>query len=478
MKRISRRDLLRGGVAGGAAIALGGTLAGGVLRPGGPPRAQAAPADIAGRLRRVAHVNAIRAPGSLPFPTVAAGTDTMPEIEHILVLMMENHSYDNWLGMLGRGPGQTPRGDGLTLGANGQPTNTNPYADGSLQRSFRLPTDCQTGFSVSQEWQASHEQFDNGTCQGFVTSPSGPVAMGYWTGDDLPVSYSLASTFSLADRWFCSLLGQTDPNRRYLIAATSAGMVDDTASELSTQPPNGTIFEVLEHYGITWRDYYHTTTSPTTGVYLSDPANSSPNLVSIDTFFTDCAAGTLPGFAIIDPNFDTGSEENPQDIAQGEAFVAQVVNAVMNSPAWPSTLLVWTFDEHGGWYDHVPPPAAIAPDAIAPLVPAGESAYNGFNQYGFRVPAVVVSPYSVPNLVSSTVHDHTSVLAMVERKWNLPALTYRDANANDLTDLIDLSTPPAFLEPPTLAGPTTFPQACATTGPGTIPPPGSVLPAP
>jgi phospholipase C len=472
MNRFSRRELLRGGLATGAALAVGGAIAGEALRPAAA--ATSSPA-AASQLRRAAHLAATRTPGSLPFPTMAAGTDTMPQIEHILVLMMENHSYDNHLGMLGRSPGQTPRGDGFTIGSNGLPTATNPYADGSIQHAFHMPTDCQLQAKPSQEWQASHEQYDGGTCQGFVTSPSGPVAMGYWTETDLPFYYSLASTFPVADRWFCSLLGQTYPNRRYLIAATSMGMVDDVTSELSTLPTNGTIFDRLDHYGISWRDYYHTiTSSPTTAVYLSDPANKSANVVSIDNFFTDAAAGTLPGFAIIDPNFISGSEENPQDIAHGEAFVAQVVNAVMSSPNWPSTLLVWNFDEHGGYYDHVPPPAAIPPDAIAPLVLAGESSYNGFAQYGFRVPAVVISPFAKPNFVSSVVHDHTSILAMVERKWNLPALTYRDANANDLSDLVDLSTAPSFPEPPLLAAPASFPQACSTTGPGTIPPSGSV----
>ncbi len=276
----------------------------------------------------------------------------------------------------------------------------------------------------------------------------------------------------MGDRWFCSVLGQTYPNRRYLVAATSVGMVDDVMSQLSTPPPNGTIFDRLDQYGISWRDYYHLTTQPTTGVFDTDPSNASPNVVPIDEFFADAASGNLPGFAIIDPDFDSQSEENPQDVAHGEAFVAQVVDAVMQSPAWGSTLLVWTYDEHGGYYDHVPPPAAIAPDNIAPILPSGELAYNGFAQYGFRVPSVVISPYAKRDYVSSVVYDHTSILAMVERKWNLPALTLRDANANDLADFLDL-TAPSFPEPPVLALPATFPQACETTGPGTIPPAGS-----
>jgi phospholipase C len=149
-----------------------------------------------------------------PFPDRAEGRDNLPEIEHILVLMMENHSYDNYLGMLGRGPGERPRGDGFVIGPDGLPTATNPTPDGAIQHAFRMPTTCQLKGKPWQEWTESHIQFNDGRNDGFVRSTSGAVAMGYWTGDDLPWAYSLATTFPLADRWFGSLLGQTQPNRR------------------------------------------------------------------------------------------------------------------------------------------------------------------------------------------------------------------------------------------------------------------------
>jgi phospholipase C len=138
------------------------------------------------------------------------------------------------------------------------------------------------------------------------------------------------------------------------------------------------------------------------------------------------------------------------------------------------------YDEHGGYYDYIPPPAAIPPDSIPPIVQPGESAYDGFAGYGFRVPAVVVSPYAKRGHVSHVVYDHTSVLAMVERKWNLPALTYRDANANDLTDFLDpgalAAKKPTYPKLPPLAKPgnTAAALACSASGAGTIPPPGSI----
>ena len=146
-----------------------------------------------------------------------------------------------------------------------------------------------------------------------------------------------------------------------------------------------------------------------------------------------------------------GSEENPQDMSYGEYWAYNTLKAVLESPAWPRTLLIYTYDEHGGYYDHVPPPAAIAPDSIPPILGPGDVP-GGYDIYGPRVPAVVVSPYSKPNAVTNVLHDHTSFLATVEAKWNLPALTYRDANAKTVMDFLDVSQA-AFMQPPSIAEP-------------------------
>ncbi|HEY2693519.1 MAG TPA: alkaline phosphatase family protein [Streptosporangiaceae bacterium] len=447
----SRRGLLKAGLAAGAVAGTGAWSSGG---------------GAAGRLRQ---------PGSLPYPRLPAGTDTIPQIEHIVILMMENHSYDNRLGLLRR------RGaDGFRLGRDGRPLAANPYANGDLQHAFRMPTTCQLTGHPAQDWLNSHVQFGNGRNDGFVESGSGPVSMGYWAHADQPFYYSLASVFPIADRYFCSVLGQTYPNRRYLISATSIGQVNDTLPAATDYPANGTIFDAVAAAGVSWRDYYTdlATVELYPELYLK---NLGTNVLPIADFFTDAAAGTLPGLCLVEPNYETQSEENPQNIAVGEAFAAQVVNAVMTGPAWGRTLLIWTYDEHGGYYDHVPPPPALAPDGIPPDVPAGQSAYDGFRRYGFRVPCAVVSPWARPDYVSHRVFDHTSICALVEAKWNLPALTYRDANARNMLDLLDLRRP-AFLRPPRLAPPLldTDPAAlaCSTTGPGTIPPPGSISPAP
>jgi phospholipase C len=434
----------------------------------GPGDTGAGGTDVIARIRTPRN----RAVGQRPFPDRPEGSDTLPQIAHILVLMMENHSYDNYLGMLGRGPGEHPRGDGFAIGPDGRPTATNPTPDGATQHAFRMPTTCQLTGKPWQEWTQSHIQLNDGRNDGFVRSVSGAVGMGYWTRDDLPWAYSLATTFPLADRWFGSLLGQTQPNRRYLLAATSLGMVNDVLRENLLPAPHGTILDRLDQHGISWRNYY-SSFPPTTALFPRDEIHDRANVIPVDRFFADAQSGDLPAFAIIDPDFGFSSEENPQNIVRGEVFAASIVDAALHSPAWPRTLLVWTFDEGGGYYDHVPPPVAVPPDSIPPLHPAPH--YDGFARYGFRVPAVVISPWSRPDHVTGVLHDHTSILSMLERKWNLPPLTHRDAAAADLLDFLDLSQP-AFLDPPPLAAPHAGPAqtACEHTGPGQIPPPGSI----
>ena len=449
-RRLSRRAFLGEGAALGLTLALA-RLAG--MAPAGAAR----PAPL-------------RQPGSLPHPRLPAGTDTLPEIDHIIVVMMENHSYDNYLGML-------RRGDGFDLDRHQHPSAANPDDNGNLVRAFRMPSTCQLSRAPGQNWNASHVQYDGGRNDGFVRA-NGPVAMGYWTKEDLPFYYALASKFPVCDRWFGSCLGQTYPNRRFLLAGTAHGLVStDVSKILAPSPPNGLILDQLNAHGISWRNYF--TDLPQTGLYRSPVDDNRGNLVSVDQFYADAAGGKLPGLSLVDPGFDTEeSEENDADIQIGEAFVSRVVKAVIHGPAWPKSLLIWLYDEHGGYYDHVPPPPAVKPDDIPPDINVPPDEPGGYDRYGFRVPAVIVSPYARRNYVSHVVHDHTSILKLVETKWNLPALTLRDANADNLLDSIDLRHR-AFREPPPLPEPgrTSNPSACTAGEPGPIPPPGAVVPA-
>jgi phospholipase C len=459
--------------------------------------------------REIASHGLVAGPGDRPRPDLPAGSDLIPKIKHIVVLMMENHSYDNYLGML------AGRGDGLALGPDGTPTGVNVLPNGQRVPAHHFPSTAQVARDPTQSWHASHIQYGDGDCGGFATSvwqtvPGGDpsVPMGYWTEADLPFYYGLARTFPVADRWFCSCLGPTFPNRRFLIAGTAHGLIDDLPWDLVDYPKAGTIFDAMDTHGVSWVNYHNVrparvvltrllggrvlvvlrriarigrwlpgvtsavrgNKSFTADLYPLGLARAVRHLRPTPRFFADAAAGKLPAVSIVDPDFDSYSEENPQDISLGESFSAAVVNAILHSPAWESTLLLWIYDEHGGYYDHVPPPAAVPPDDVpahnwqlslaAPLrgifrrtvadLENTDSGPTTYDRYGFRIPAVVISPYARPNFVLSDILDHTSVLKLIEQKWNLPPLTHRDAAATSPLGALDLDSPPAFLTPPTL----------------------------
>jgi phospholipase C len=434
--------------------------------------------------------------------------DDLQKIEHIVILMMENHSYDNYFGML------TGRGDGFTLGPDGHPTAVNydnannPFPAEPFSGTEQFPS------VPTQSWNASHIQWNKGKCDGFVRSIQDTVPgkhdisipMKYWDGASLPFYYGLARTFPLATRWFCSCLGPTIPNRRFMVAGTAHGLIDDLPFGMTDYPEAGTVFDLLSAHKIRWANYHNTrrfrlvigtrgrnflkfipaffaAISPaleryargkfqtTSQLYPLGLLRTINHLRPLKKFFDDAKAGTLPGFSIVDPDFTQWSEENRQDIQKGEAFSAQVINAVMSGKNWDKTLLIWLYDEHGGYYDHVDPPAAVEPDDVAAgdpitrswltrqilkLTPFAKELANidtgptAYDRYGFRVPAVVVSPYARPDYVTETVYDHTSILKLVQLKWNLPSLTKRDAEATAPLDALDFTKPPAFLTPPDL----------------------------
>jgi phospholipase C len=449
----------------------------------------------------------------LPRPDLAPGTDTLGQIDHIVILMMENHSYDNYFGMLRNGAG-------FTLDDQGRPVEANRSAADTPVRLRHFDGTVQDKKVPTQSWNASHVQWDRGGCTGFVRSveetlPPGldaSIPMTYWTGEDLPFYHGLATTFPLATRWHCSCLGPTFPNRRFLISGTAHGLIDDLPFNMIDQPPGGTIFDSLEEHGISWVNYHQLSRvrigwrrlshahglnflrllgalaagifpqlipavtaklQVTADLYPLGFFRSVSHLRPVAQFWSDAAAGTLPSVSIVDPDFSRSSEENPQDIAIGEAFAAKVVNAVMAGQGWPKTLLIWLYDEHGGYYDHVPPPEAVPPDdvpgrnpvrefplrllrwtALGRRIDMADDGPASYDRLGFRVPAVIVSPYAKPDYTTEKVYDHTSVLKLIERKWNLPPLTRRDQEAGDFVDdVLDLYGPPAFLTPPRLPDP-------------------------
>lgn len=332
-------------------------------------------------------------------------------VDHIVVLMMENRSYDHYLGS--RSLEGLP-GDGLT------PEMANADAGGAPHTVYRESTWCVA--DPPHGWDESHLQFNAGMNDGFMTeyqvaagATIDPHVMGYFTKEDLPVTHALADAYTICDRWFCSVMGPTWPNRFYFHAATSDGL----KSNDSPAEPLVTIYDRLTEKGVEWKYYY--TDLPfllLLGGGVITPA--TPN------FFDDAKNGTLPPVSVIDPGFALNDDHPPHHPLLGQQLISAIYQALATSPQWERILFVITYDEHGGFFDHVAPPTT-----------ADDRAAEGFDQLGFRVPTMLIGPYVKTGHVSSVQYDHTSVLKHIENLHGLEPLTARDAAANDLSDAID-----------------------------------------
>jgi phospholipase C len=480
--------------------------------------------------------------------------------------MQENHSFDNYFGALAYAPGSPyhhPRGDcdrdpddhgcrkndhacvdGLAcFPAHDQLIcfDSNRDDDDSIVLAFHDQRRC-VAPDLDHSWVGTHheanfaspnntlhdtrsdgfvrvndisEQPDNG-----VESPTDDQTMGFYTQDEIPFYYQVAQSFAISDRYFSSVLGPTFPNRSYFLAATSFGHLTTSDSfpppgSGGYKPITGTIFDLLDANGVTWADYFSDV--PQGGSFRPfGTTGVDPHFLPVALFLAQ-AAGVpgvppLPQVAFVDPNFGVlnpateNDEHPPTDIQRGQAFVSQLVAAVRNGPAWKDSIVIITYDEHGGFYDHVSPPRAHqggggTPDGIAPgqcadlsnppmslqpgggaecsanllsptdttvanaiaLCPALASDPTGpypnqcasFDQLGFRVPFMAVSPFSKPHYVSHTTGDHTSLLALIEKRF-LPAgshLTGRDQHAETLEDLFDFDNAPSLSTPVVPAAP-------------------------
>ncbi|MFO0680851.1 MAG: alkaline phosphatase family protein [Sandaracinus sp.] len=377
--------------------------------------------------------------GALPWETLGQEVpigDDIP-IDHFILLMQENRSFDHYFGTM-------PGVDGLPAGGA-----TNPDADGNPVRSFHATDYCIA--DVNHEWTGSHLEYHDGANDGFVTEndPHGERAMGYLDGSDLPFYWDLAQTFAMSDHHHCSVLGPTWVNREFYLAATSFGMTENDAIPASAFPVDGedrVIFQALDRARISYR-IYHDSVPFIWGPFTSWALRSEQRAhqSGLESFYTDLENGSLASVVWIDPTWTTGGvttndEHPPANPQRGQAFIRDIVQHVMDSPYWASTAIILTYDEHGGFYDHVPPPAACPPgDGHDPIL--GPTDYRAdFDRLGFRVPLIVASPYARTGYVSDHVTDHASILRLIEARFLLPAMTARDANAWAMTDLFDFST--------------------------------------
>ena len=403
----------------------------------------------------------LRDPGMQPPDTPPAGS-LNDSIDHIIFTMQENRSFDHYFGMLP----QYRQSKGIPGTVDGLPANaSNPGADDPTQLvvPYHLSTSCHENLSPS--WNETHVDYNRNTpsggaatLDGFVFTAAkyarnnagfdvdGKRAMGYYNEADIPYYYELASQFAISDRYFCSSPAATLSNRLFLLGASAFGRVYPDVP--APQQYNAkTIFDLLQDAGVSWKIYRNgdfTYYSWFTGSNVN-----VANVVDAEQFFVDLDAGTLPAVAMIESGPDTGLDEHPKNNVQsGSHYISRFLNGLMASTSWKKSVFMLTYDEGGGFYDHVVPPPAVKPDITEPILNPTDIP-GSFDRYGFRVPFVLVSPWARKNYVSHTVADHTSVLKLIETRFKLPSLTARDAAAHDLQDMFDFSAM-SFETPPTL----------------------------
>lgn len=408
----------------------------------------------------------------MPTPNNSPDTASKFPITNVFVLMLENHSFDNMFALSGI-PGIYAATSSNSNSYNGVTYNFQGNAPSSM------PTDPGHEFTDTLEQLAGqgavyipNSQYPPINNSGFAanyatTTTEGPtpppadiglIMAGFNTGQQLPALYELAKNFVLCDQWFSSLPGPTWPNRFFLHGASSNGLdhsptnweISEWESVDGFRYPNGSIFDAMTAAGITWR-LYHDTNGPVEGTVSQVSAIHNIELGDVHPlaeFVTDVQQSSYPyQYTFIEPNYgdivsgtyENGTSQHPMDgVAGGEGLIKTVYEAIRNSPLWESSMLIITYDEHGGFYDYFPPGPAQPPDDNSGTK-YNQSGFN-FTQYGVRVPAVVVSPLTGVGVVDHTVYDHTSVLATLESLFGLNPLTKRDAAAFNLMNLVTTTT--------------------------------------
>jgi phospholipase C len=394
--------------------------------------------------------------------TTAPNGATIP-IDNIVVIMMENRSFDHYFQDL---PNEGAAWSSVEVAPAGL---TNPGVDGGAVP-FVHATGEDAGNAgaycfadTNHSWDGTHQEIADGGMNGFAVANdsthedpmigppgflAGSRAMIYYdTNTDLPFMFWAASNFAIGDHYFASVPGPTWPNREYLYGGTSWG---ETTTGTFPTPSSPIVLDSLNAAKVSWEAYSPGGLATVDLFGLSPSFKTYTNNIasSFDDFTSAAAAGTLPSVSFVDPDildegYD-GQDEHPPAVMQvGESWLASTLTTLIASPQWKSMAVFLLYDEHGGLFDHVVPPPACAPDDIKPK----GTEYAGFTQYGIRLPFVVISPYAKKQYVSHMVYDHTSVLRFIEARFGLPALTKRDANALVPWDVFDFTQAPNLTPP-------------------------------
>jgi phospholipase C len=376
------------------------------------------------------------AAGALPAATLGP-VGALP-IRHIVVVMKENRSFDHLFGGLAA---RQPAAEIFPPGF------TNPDSSGQPVAPFHLGTTCVAN-DPDHQWQAMHAQVDSGKMDGYVTSAAastgsdGHFAVGYYDETDLPFYYFLADTFAIADHYFPAVRSGTFPNRDYLLLGTS-DKVTATQYTVWPDPTLPSLFDRLDAAQVSWGVFADDHPLEET---LNDPAHDWETLhpwKSVQTLLDEFAADTVPSVVFVDGTENIQDEHPTADLQVGEAWTKRLYDAAIASAAWPSTVLLLTYDESGGFFDHVPPPSNAC---------VARPVDSAFFELGTRVPLLAVSPWARRHYVSKSVHSHTSITRFVEAVFGLPALTARDANSDGLLDLFDFACAPSPLPAAPAAG--------------------------
>ncbi|GAC1445418.1 MAG: alkaline phosphatase family protein [Mycobacteriales bacterium] len=353
--------------------------------------------------------------GTLPAPAASG-------LEHIVFVCMENRSFDHFLGWL---PGATGRQVGLS------------YRDdhGVAHLTHHLTERQGCGFNdPDHSYEGGRTQFAAGRLDGFRKGLNDDLALGYYGKADLPFYGPLVGQATVLDHWFASTLSATYPNRFYTHAARTDRI--DNTTRMTNMP---TIWDRLWAAGVPATYYF--SDLPFLALWGE---KYLPISKPIGSFFTAAASGTLPQFSYLDPFFlgeeqGGSNDDHPHaDIHRGQAFLSEVAAAVTTSPLWSKTALIITYDEWGGFFDHVRPPRFADDHVTGP----GE---HDHGQAGFRVPGFVLSPFAQRGAIHSSVYDHTSMLKMLEWRFGLAPLSARDRNARNLAEVLDFSAPRASI---------------------------------